>query len=270
MSVMDAVPAELVNGLRRDLERLMDAHRTRRFVRSGAAQAGVSARTAQLRRVGAAVDDPRRSGPVGVIPTHPVATSDPSVLRWAVPDGLFSFVGPVRAVPSRLQDLLDEGVLARLEVVPGALLTRLGDGHAWAEVGAHVRTALVDGLAAPERWSGNEDARPLGADAALEAAARQIAEGVVGEFARSHGGYIRVLGCHEGVVEVAMEGACHGCAAASITMHARLEHLLRNRCAWLVEVHEARGHVARAAFAMDGAGAVESRSISVPLTLTRR
>jgi len=41
---------------------------------------------------------------------------------------------------------------------------------------------------------------------------------------------------HDGVVEIAMEGACDHCPAAEITMHARFEHLLRRRCPWLVEV----------------------------------
>jgi len=68
------------------------------------------------------------------------------------------------------------------------------------------------------------------------AAARQIAGGSLGSFVNSHGGALVVRSVHDGVVEVAMEGACDECPAAEITMHARFEHLLRRRCPWLVKV----------------------------------
>ncbi len=71
---------------------------------------------------------------------------------------------------------------------------------------------------------------------ALEAAARQIADGSLGTFVNSHGGALVVHSVRDGVVEIAMEGACDHCPAAEITMHARFEHLLRRRCPWLVEV----------------------------------
>lgn len=185
-----------------------------------------------------------RGAPVGIVPTHPAATPDPAVLSWTVPDGLLAFVGPVGRGPAPLQELLDSGLLDRVEVLPGSVLTSLAPGRTWGADGSRVRSGLVAALAAPEGWTCAEGSRTLDRDAALEAAARQIADGVVGEFARSHGGRITVLGCTDGVVEVEMGGACDGCAAATITLHARLEHLLRARCPWLREVREARGTVA--------------------------
>ena len=50
-----------------------------------------------------------------------------------------------------------------------------------------------------------------------------------------------VRSVRDGVVEIAMEGACDDCPAAEITMHARFEHLLRRRCPWLVEVRRVEG-----------------------------
>ena len=135
-----------------------------------------------------------------VVPTHPVTTPDPDVLRWVVPDGLLPFTGEVAQAPATLQALIDDGTLRSVRVDGGAVLTLLGS------------------------------------DDALESAARQIASGSLGSFVNSHGGSLVVRSVRDGVVEISMEGACDDCPAAEITMHARFEHLLRRRCPWLVEV----------------------------------
>ncbi|PHP53307.1 hypothetical protein BW737_003590, partial [Actinomyces ruminis] len=86
---------------------------------------------------------------MGVVPTHPVATPDPAVMRWVVPDGLLGFSGTVARAPRLLQALLDDGTLAGIEAVPGAVLTLLGEGRSWQADGAAVRSALVDALGVP-------------------------------------------------------------------------------------------------------------------------
>ncbi|SDN37212.1 Fe-S cluster biogenesis protein NfuA, 4Fe-4S-binding domain [Actinomyces ruminicola] len=176
---------------------------------------------------------------MGVVPTHPVATPDPAVMRWVVPDGLLGFSGTVARAPRLLQALLDDGTLAGIEVVPGAVLTLLGEGRSWRDDGAAVRSALVDALGVPGSWKPAAGAVGVGPDEALEAAAREIAAGTVGAIAAAHGGSFTVQKVADGVVEVALAGACRDCPAAVITMHARFEHLLRRRCAWLAEVREA-------------------------------
>ena len=165
-----------------------------------------------------------------VVPTHPVITPDPDVLRWVVPDGLLPFTGEVAHAPALLQALIDDGTLSSVRVDGGAVLTLLGPGHSWRAEGARVRSALVDALGAPGSWKGGQAARASGPDDSLEAAARQIA-----------GGSLVVRSVRDGVVEIAMEGACDDCPAAEITMHARFEHLLRRRCPWLVEVRRVEG-----------------------------
>ena len=175
-----------------------------------------------------------------VVPTHPVTTPDPAVLRWVVPDGLLPFTGSVARAPRMLQALLDDGVLAGLEVVPGAVLTLLAPGRTWSEAGPAVRSALVDALGIPGSWEAAPGAVGVGPDEVLEAAAREIAEGPVGQIARAHGGSFTVQRVADGIVEVALEGACQDCPAAVVTMHARFEHLLRRRCPWPVSVREAR------------------------------
>ncbi|KAE8762461.1 NifU family protein, partial [Georgenia thermotolerans] len=84
-------------------------------------------------------------------------------------------------------------------------------------------------------------------DARLRAAAEEVIAGPVGDLARSHGGRIELAEVRDGVVAVRMSGACHGCPAAAVTMHARLERLVRERCEGLVEVREV-GAPARAPF----------------------
>ena len=173
-----------------------------------------------------------------VVPIHPLATPDPEVLRWVIPDGLLSFSGQVAHAPSLLEALLDDGTLASVQVEPGAVLTLLGAGRSWSVEGTRVRTALLDALNAPGRWRGAETAHAVGPDEALEAAAREIADGPVDKIARNHGGSFTVRSVHDGVVSVGLEGACHDCPAAVVTMHARFEHLLRRRCPWLKEVRK--------------------------------
>ena len=171
-----------------------------------------------------------------VVPTHPTTTPDPDVLRWVIPDGLLPFTGEVAQAPTLLQKLMDDGTLRSVRVDGGGVLTLLGAGHDWRTEGARVRSALVDALGAPKSWRGADTAHASGPDDALEAAARQIADGSLGTFVNSHGGALVVHSVRDGVVEIAMEGACDHCPAAEITMHARFEHLLRRRCPWLVEV----------------------------------
>ena len=171
-----------------------------------------------------------------VVPTHPVTTPDPDVLRWVVPDGLLPFTGEVAQAPAMLQSLIDDGTLGSVRVDGGAVLTLLGPGRSWRQEGARVRSAVAGPLAGRESWEGGQPAHADGPDDALEAAARQIADGSLGSFVNSHGGSLIVRSVRDGVVEIAMEGACDDCPAAEITMHARFEHLLRRRCPWLVEV----------------------------------
>ncbi|RJF41171.1 NifU family protein [Actinomyces sp. 2119] len=172
------------------------------------------------------------------MPTHPVSTPDPSVLRWVVPHGLLPFSGQVSEVPAPLQRLLDDGTLTAVHVVPGGVVTMLGAERSWDEEGGSVRSALVAALDSPGGWIPAAGARALGRDDVLEAAAQEVAEETVNDLARSHGGSFTVRVVRDGVVEVDLQGACHDCPAAVMTMHVRFERMLRRRCPWLVEVRQ--------------------------------
>lgn len=171
-----------------------------------------------------------------MIPIHPQPSPDhPDELRWITPPGILPFTGAVAAVPEPLATVIADGTLAAVRVEPGAVVTRLGEARTWSVDGPRVRTAVHEALTQPSGWRRAAGADE-GADAPLLAAARGLIDGQVGDFARSHGGSIELVGVHDGVVEVRLGGACHGCPAAQVTMRVRLERQLRARCCELREV----------------------------------
>lgn len=163
-------------------------------------------------------------GPLPV-PVHAEAVPGrPERVRWVVPARLLAFVGEPTAVPSALAELVRESVVARIEVVPAAVLVDLAAGRTWAEDADRVRAALQQGLAVPEQWRPPaEQAEPAAAARAhLGAAARAVVAGEVGDYARSHGGSLEVVDVHDGVVDVALHGTCDGCPAAGRTLEDRV------------------------------------------------
>jgi Fe-S cluster biogenesis protein NfuA len=186
-----------------------------------------------------------------MIPIHPVAGPDERTVRWNVPAGLLRARGAVRSVPEPLAALLRDGTVGRVLAGEGHLDVALASERTWRVEGARVRTALLAALEAPEGWVGADE--PAGDESAgdgpaggvpagddrLAAAARAALEGEVGELARSHGGAIELDSVRDGVVTVRMRGACHGCPAAGLTLHARLEKVLRQQCPELEEVRSA-------------------------------
>ncbi|WP_421732192.1 NifU family protein [Cellulomonas sp.] len=168
-----------------------------------------------------------------LLPLHPESTADPSTVAW--------YVGPTRPSPTEpppLSALREAGVLDSFVVEPEHVRTTLAPGRTWAEESARVRDAVRAGLAAAPPG-------PDERDRLLLAAAREVVGEIVDPFARSHGGRITLAAVGDGRVTVHLEGACHGCPAAAVTVRARLERELRARCPWLVGVDEARGPVPR-------------------------
>jgi len=153
----------------------------------------------------------------------------PDRLRWIVPAGVLTVIGPLTAVPAPLAALLTDGTLAEIVTEPTAVVTRLGPGHRWPIDGARVRTAIHAALDDPDGWIPARDADDNGADLLLRALVEDLLDRTVGPFARSHGGGVELVGVRDGIVTVRLAGACHGCPAARITLHQRLERELRRR-----------------------------------------
>lgn len=192
-----------------------------------------------------------------MIPLHPVATPDPATLTWVTSAAAPLGRGVVRRAPAPLQTLLEDGTLSRVEVGDDGVRTTLAAGS-WRTAGARVRTALstsldADGWVVREDVAGADtaradDATPVGeereatvelaSDAGLLRAATEVLARDVAPYAATHGGSIDVVGVHGGVVEVTLRGACSGCPAAALTLHARFEVLLRRRWPALVAVRE--------------------------------
>ncbi|MBC7271230.1 MAG: NifU family protein [Streptomyces sp.] len=174
-----------------------------------------------------------------MIPLHPQRIPDePDSLRWIVPAGVLPCTGAPAGVPAPLAALLAEGTLARITLEPAAVVTRLGTDRSWVTDAAPVRTALHAALTDPAGWIPAPDTDRSHDDALLRAAARDVLAGAVGDFARSHGGTIELVGVYGGVVTVRLGGTCHGCPAAWLTLHHRLERELRRRNPGLVEVRD--------------------------------
>lgn len=189
-----------------------------------------------------------------MIPIHPQAGPHPGTVRWRTPAGVLPCTGPVADAPDAVRRLLDDGTVVTLRVGADHVDVTLADGHAWSAEGARVRSALLVALEQPQGWRTGverpgEDDGGADLDARLRAAAETALAGEVGELARSHGGAIELDSVADGVVTVRMRGACHGCPAAEVTLHARLERALRDACPDLREVRalEQESGVRRAA-----------------------
>ncbi|MEH0548029.1 NifU family protein [Streptomyces sp. NBC_00490] len=175
-----------------------------------------------------------------MIPIHPQQVPGRSDrLRWIIPAGHLTGTGPLTEVPEPLAALLADGTLAQITLDGEAVVTSLGAGRTWSQEGARVRGALHTALGDPDGWIPVTSSAAYDDDALLYGVAREVLAGQMGDFARSHGGSIDLVGVCDGVVTVRLGGACHDCPASWFTLHQRLERQLRRRHPGLREVRNA-------------------------------
>lgn len=171
-----------------------------------------------------------------MIPIHATATADPQQLRWVIAADRLPPAGTVRRAPGRLGALLDGAVIdeivIRTGLAKGYVLITLSAGNSWREFGDDVRESLTDALLDPAGW--RVDASDNTAQ--LAAIAAELLAGQIGALAESHGGSIELLSVVGHTVTVRMSGACHGCPAASSTLHDTLQRELRRRAGQQVTV----------------------------------
>jgi Fe-S cluster biogenesis protein NfuA len=176
-----------------------------------------------------------------MIPIHATATANPRQLRWVIPPDRLPPGGTVRQAPGRLGALLNGGVIEEVVVRTADLLITLGAGYNWRELGDDVREALSDAL--PDLAGWRVDPSPDGT-ADLATIAAELLAGPIGALAQSHGGSIELVSAVGDKVTVRMSGACHGCPAASSTLHDTLQRELRRRAGQQVTVHSENDSIA--------------------------
>ena len=166
---------------------------------------------------------------------HPEATPDPQVVRWRYVDA----PGPPRPGSVTIPGDWERLGVADVFSEDHAILVRLKDGVSWRERGGLMRSELAERLNSGG-WDVVEAPKPaqLGeaSDAEIERVAREVIARDIDALAGSHGGGVTLVGVRDGVVEVSLEGACDGCAAASMTLHRRFERALRRDVDGVVEV----------------------------------
>ncbi|HEY0949486.1 NifU family protein [Nocardioides sp.] len=168
---------------------------------------------------------------------HPEAGTVPEEVRWVVPEAPLPPPGTAVALPQELAALLVDGTLTEVRVLPGCVVTRAPAAADWSRCGTQVRRAVAAAVAEPGRWRTEAGDHPD--DRELAAAVRRLLAGDVGDYVRSHGGAIELVGVRHGVVTVQMRGACQGCPASELTLRARFERRLREECPALVDVRAA-------------------------------
>lgn len=158
---------------------------------------------------------------------HPETTDDPRLLKWSIGTRVLP------TVPPPLLALIDEGVLARVEAVPGEVRTWLGANRSWSAEGPRVRSLLFDALSATDDRGGDLS------DAELLDAVKDILRQEVAPVAESHGGEVTALSVDDGILTVEFDGACHGCAASGKTLSDLVAQSVRSRYPQITEVRAA-------------------------------
>lgn len=67
---------------------------------------------------------------------------EPQAVRWVLETGSLG-VGEVTTAPGTLGPLMQYGVLTRVVLEEGAVVTWLADGHTWTDHGPRIRDAVT-------------------------------------------------------------------------------------------------------------------------------
>jgi len=163
---------------------------------------------------------------VNAVPVHPERTDDPSVVRWHLGRSLADHPDVLRPV----RQLVADGVLDAVSVEPLGVSTTLAPGRCWALDAAAVRAGVQDAVREHRRHVVALD--DAGRATLVSRLTGEVIADLVGPLAVGHGGSIEPVEARPGpVIEVGvrLRGACHGCPAATSTLHDRLEAELRRR-----------------------------------------
>ena len=166
---------------------------------------------------------------------HTERTPNPDSVKWVVgqailEDGQWLDFGPGTGpeVSPLAAGLL--GIPGVTKVLLGTDIVTVSKASeaGWRELGQAVTEAIRDWVASglPALGAAYEPParRP---DDAVEARIRTILETEVAPYVEQDGGEITLVGFRDGVVEVALRGACEGCPSSTITLKMGVEARLR-------------------------------------------
>lgn len=159
-----------------------------------------------------------------MIAMHAERCEDPAETRWVCDDERFAGTGVVRdfGVDTPLTRAISS---ARVDS-EHTVRVRLRDGLDWRSLSGDVWADMSELIGHHERWQVEAEAASS-SDARLSSVVARVLGGDFGDFVASHGGTITLRSVHDGVVTVALSGACAHCAAAAWTLRMRLERDIR-------------------------------------------
>ncbi len=190
------------------------------------------------------------------IETEP--TPNPATLKFlpgqaVMPTGTRDFATPEEAQASPLaQALFDTGEVTGVFFGRDFVSVTIAPGVEWAALKPQLVAILLDHFVsqAPLFVTGSASGIAVPADAADEIGDDPGSEEVVAQIkdlietrvrpaVAGDGGDIRYRGFREGVVYLAMQGACSGCPSSSATLKQGIEGLLRHYVPEVLEVRAA-------------------------------
>jgi Fe-S cluster biogenesis protein NfuA len=183
-------------------------------------------------------------------------TPNPATLKFlpgrqVMPAGTRDFATPEEAEASPLaQALFDTGEVTGVFFGGDFVSVTAAPGVGWAALKPQVVAVLLDhfvsqaplfaggdasGFAVPAEEDADIGDDP--ADAEIVAQIKELIETRVRPAVANDGGDIRYRGFRDGVVYLAMHGACSGCPSSTATLKHGIEGLLKH---YVPEVHEVR------------------------------
>lgn len=175
---------------------------------------------------------------------HTERTPNPASVKWVVGQTVLEGGRPLNFEPGTPREV--SPLAARILAVPGVTSVLLGfevitvskaEDVGWRELGQAVTRAIQDWAAAGEDALGAAyQAPPRAPDDAVEARIRAILESEIAPYVERDGGEIDLVGFRDGVVEVALRGACVGCPSSTVTLKMGVEARLREEIPEVVSV----------------------------------
>jgi Fe-S cluster biogenesis protein NfuA len=175
---------------------------------------------------------------------HTERTPNPCSVKWVVGQTVLEGGRPLSFEPGTPREI--SPLAARIFAVPGVTGVLLGsevitvskaEEVGWRELGQAVTRAIRAWAAAGEDALGVAyQAPPQAPDDEIEARIRGILQTEIAPYVEQDGGEIDLVRFRDGVVEVALRGACVGCPSSTVTLKMGVEARLREEIPEIVSV----------------------------------